>query len=161
LNYNGADSFTYQASDGSLLSNVATVTLTINPVNDAPVAADDAYSVNEDNTLTLPGPGVLGNDTDVDAHPLTAARVSGPSHGLLTLHPDGSFTYAPDADYNGADSFTYRAFDGGLSSNLATVTLTINPVNDAPVGRDDLFALDEDTSLTVPAAGVLSNDSDV
>src|SRR5262249_372551 len=79
-NYNGPDSFTYKANDGSADSNVATVSLTVNPVNDAPVANNDAYSTNEDTALSVAAPGVLANDTDVDSPALTATLVTGPSH---------------------------------------------------------------------------------
>jgi CSLREA domain-containing protein len=160
-NYNGADSFTYKANDGQLDSNVATVKITINPVNDAPVAANDSYTTDEDTALTVNTPGVLGNDTDVDGDPLTAVLVAGPAHGSLALNSDGSFKYTPAANYNGADSFTYKANDGQLDSNVATVKITINPVNDAPVAADDSYSTDEDTMLTVNAPGVLGNDTDV
>jgi VCBS repeat-containing protein/predicted outer membrane repeat protein len=130
-NYNGADSFAYKANDGQLDSNVATVKITINPVNDAPVAANDSYTTDEDTMLTVNTPGVLGNDTDVDGDPLTAVLVAGPAHGTLALNSDGSFKYTPAANYNGSDSFTYKANDGQLDSNVATVKITINPVNDA------------------------------
>ncbi|MCK5328508.1 MAG: tandem-95 repeat protein, partial [Candidatus Latescibacteria bacterium] len=100
--------------------------------NAPPVAADDAYSVDEDIPLDVGAPGVLGNDSDVGRDPLTAEWVSGPSNGVLALNADGSFTYTPDADFHGMDSFTYRVSDGELNSNEATVTITVNPVNDAP-----------------------------
>jgi VCBS repeat-containing protein len=128
--YNGADSFTYKASDGTLDSNVATVSLTVNRVNHAPVAVDDSYSTNEDTQLN--GSSVLANDTDVDADSLTAVLVSGPAHGTLSLNSDGTFTYSPAADFSGSDSFTYKANDGQLDSNVATATITVNAVNDAP-----------------------------
>jgi VCBS repeat-containing protein len=98
----------------------------------APTAVDDAYATDEDAPLSVAAPGVLGNDTDPDGDTLAAALVSGPSHGTLTLNPDGSFTYTPDANYNGPDSFAYRATDGSLDSNTATVSLTVSAVNDAP-----------------------------
>jgi VCBS repeat-containing protein len=158
-NYHGADSFAYKASDGAAESNVATVSLNVTAVDDAPTAADDAYSVAEDQTLAIGASGVLGNDSDVESS-LTAALVSGPAHGTLALNADGSFTYTPHANYNGSDSFTYKANDGGLDSNVATVTLTISAVADAPTAGDDTFALDEDNSLTVAADGVLGNDGD-
>src|SRR5204862_307510 len=97
------------------------------------------FSTNEDTPLTVIAPGVLANDTDVENSPLTAVLVSGPSQGALTLSSDGSFTYTPNADYNGADSFTYMANDGQANSNVATVSLTVNAVNDAPVAQDDAF----------------------
>src|SRR5207244_1618813 len=130
-NYNGPDSFSYTASDGPLTSNTATVSITVTPVNDAPVAVNDAYSTNEDTALTVPAPGVLGNDTDTENNALTAIKVSNPAHGTVTLNADGSFTYTPNANYNGPDSFTYKANDGTADSNVATVNLTVNPVNDA------------------------------
>src|SRR5205807_685692 len=85
----------------------------------------------------------------------------GPSHGSLTLNANGSFVYTPAANYNGGDSFSYKANDGTADSNIATVTLTINAVNDAPVAVDDAYRTDEDTTLTIAAPGVLANDSDV
>jgi uncharacterized delta-60 repeat protein len=160
-NFNGSDSFTFQVSDGALSSAAATVTITISPVNDAPVAGNDSYAVNEDSTLAIGGSGVLANDSDVDGDTLRAVLVSGPSHGTLTLNANGSFTYTPNANYNGPDGFTYKASDGSLQSETATVTITVNSVNDAPVAAADSYALDEDTTLTVSAAGVLANDSDV
>ncbi|MBE2260535.1 MAG: tandem-95 repeat protein, partial [Rhodobacteraceae bacterium] len=131
--YFGSDSFTYRANDGQLDSNLALVTLTITPVNDAPVAIDDAYTLNEDTPLNVLAAGVLSNDSDIDSPTLTAVVVDQPQHGTLILAPDGGFLYTPDPDYFGSDSFTYRANDGQLDSNLALVTLTITPVDDAPV----------------------------
>jgi hypothetical protein len=159
-NFNGTDFFTYRASDGALASNVASVTVTVRPVNDAPAAAADAYSTDEDTPLTVAAPGVLGNDTDVDGDPLTALLVTGPARGTLALNSNGSFTYSPALNFNGTDTFTYRASDGSLSSGVATVFLTVRPVNDAPVAPDDAYSTDEDTPVTVPAPGVLGNDSD-
>ena len=158
--YAGGDSFSYRASDGTLTSNVATVTLTVTAVNDAPTAAGDAYSTAEDTVLTVAGPGVLGNDADPDGDPLTAVLVTGPSHGSLTLNANGSFSYTPAADYAGGDSFSYRASDGTLTSNVATVTLTVTAVNDAPTAAGDAYSTAEDTVLTVAGPGVLGNDAD-
>jgi VCBS repeat-containing protein len=131
-NSNDTVTFTYRASDGSALSNPATVTISVTTVNDAPTAADDAYSTAEDTARTVAAPGVLGNDSDPDGDPLSAVLGSGPSHGSLALNANGSFTYTPATDFNGSDSFTYRASDGTLTSGLATVTITVNAVNDAP-----------------------------
>src|SRR5205814_1448553 len=109
-NYNGADSFTYRASDGPATSNVATVALTITPVNDAPVAQDDAYQSAEDTPLTIGAPGgVVANDTDADGDALTALLVTGPQHGVLALNPDGAFSYTPAAEDHGPVGYTYRA----------------------------------------------------
>src|SRR6185436_7137597 len=91
--------------------------------------------------LDRPAPGVLGNDTDPEGQPLTAVFVAGPAHGSLTLNSDGSFVYAPAVGYFGPDSFTYRASDGQLQSNLATVAITVQPpANLPPVSGDDGYA---------------------
>src|SRR5262249_48608969 len=127
-NYNGADSFTFKANDGALDSNVATVAITVTAVNDAPVAANDSYTTPEDTALPEPAPGVLGNDTDIDSMPLTAVVVAGPAAGGLMLNAAGSLTYTPAANYNGPDSFTYKANDGTLDSNVATVAITVTAV---------------------------------
>ncbi|TET12955.1 MAG: tandem-95 repeat protein, partial [Dehalococcoidia bacterium] len=148
---------TYHANDGTDDSNTATVTITINPTNDAPVAVDDAYSVDEDDTLNEAAPGVLGNDTDVDGDTLTAVLDTGVSDGTLTLNADGSFTYDPDADFHGSDSFTYHANDGTDDSNTATVTIIVTPMNDAPVAADDSATTNENTPVNID---VLFNDSD-
>ena len=161
-NYNGADSFTYRASDGTAQSDVATVSLTVSAVNDAPVGVADSYATSEDAPLTVAVPGVLANDTDAEADSLVAALVAGPAHGTLTLNPDGSFSYTPSANYNGADSFTYRASDGTAQSDVTTVALTVSAVNDAPVGVADSYATSEDVALIVGAVdGVLANDADI
>src|SRR5690606_29372129 len=105
-------------------------------------------------------PGVLANDTDADGDALTAVLVTGPTNGSLTLNEDGSFTYTPNEDFHGTDSFTYQASDGGQVSAEATVVITVNPVDDEPVAADDAYATDEDTALTIDAPGVLANDTD-
>ncbi|MDO0972854.1 Ig-like domain-containing protein [Mycolicibacterium frederiksbergense] len=153
-NYTGTDSFTYTATDGVGTSSVARVSITVTPVNDAPVAVNDTFTANEDSVLTG---SVLSNDTDIDGNTLTATTVIGPSHGTLVLNTDGSFSYTPDADYSGADSFAYIAGDGTATSSVATVSITISPVNDAPVAGDDIFSINEDgesPSLSPPVSRV-------
>jgi len=113
-------------------STSPTLAQNVQAVNHPPVAANDAYAVNEDTPLTVPAPGVLGNDSDPDGKPITAVKVGDPAHGTVTLNADGSFTYTPAANYNGPDAFTYHASDGTLTSATATVSITVNPVNDPP-----------------------------
>lgn len=96
----------------------------------APVAADDAYTVDAGKTLTVAAPGVLANDSDPDGDAITAALETGPAHGTLALGQDGSFTYTPTSGYSGTDVFTYAATDGQLSST-ATVSITVNAPPDA------------------------------
>jgi VCBS repeat-containing protein len=154
--YHGPDAFTYIASDGSLGSGVAAVTLTVHPVNDTPLAAADVYATTEDTPLTVPGPGVLANDSDPDGDALAAELVTGPAHGTLALSPDGGFTYTPDPEFAGTDGFTYRVSDGALASHTS-VTLTVWPVNDgAPRADDDEATTQVDTALTLH---VLHNDT--
>jgi VCBS repeat-containing protein len=98
----------------------------VNAVNDQPVAANDGYVTSQSTVLNVAAPGVLANDGDVDSSTLTAVLVTGPSHGILTLNANGSFTYTPAATYFGPDSFTYKTSDGLASSNVATVTITVN-----------------------------------
>jgi Ca2+-binding RTX toxin-like protein len=140
---------------------MAQVTITVTEVNDAPVAVDDAFTTIEDTPLTVTAPGVLDNDTDPDGDALTALLVASPANGTLTLNADGSFTYTPEADFIGADNFTYRANDGTTDSGVAVVILTVSPANRAPVAVDDAFTTPQDTPLTVAAPGVLANDTDV
>jgi len=160
-NYYGSDSFTYKAYDGAVVSNTATVYITITSVNDPPVANDDYYSVNEDTTLTVSAPGVLENDTDVENNALTATLISDVSHGTLSFNSNGGFQYTPDTNYYGTDTFTYQAYDGHSYSNTATVTITITGTNDPPIANDDYYTTDEDTTLIVLEPGILENDTDL
>ena len=159
-NFSGTDSFTYKASGGGTDSNVVTATITVTPVNDVAVATADSYSTGEDTPLVVGAAGVLANDTDPDGA-LTAVKVSDPAHGAVTLGSDGSFTYTPTANFAGSDSFTYKANDGTADSNVATVTITVNAVNDAPVAVDDTYTTTQAVPLVVIAPGLLSNDTDV
>src|SRR5881394_719202 len=97
----------------------------------------------------------------MDGDALNAVLVSQPTHGNLTLNSNGSFSYIPAANYNGPDSFTYKANDGQADSGIATVSITITGVNDAPVALNDSYTTAEDTTLNVAAAGVLANDTEM
>ncbi|MEY4731396.1 MAG: hypothetical protein RL681_342, partial [Candidatus Parcubacteria bacterium] len=103
---------------------------TVTVTNNAPVAVDDSATTNEDTNATG---NVLTNDTDVEGDTLHAVKVTDPTNGSVTLQSDGSFTYTPAENYNGSDSFTYKANDGHSDSNIATVNITVNAINDAPV----------------------------
>jgi len=161
--YHGTDSFTYKAKDPSgAYSGVVTVTITVTAVNDAPGAVSDTGAVAEDGQLVKnAASGVLANDTDVDDDALIAVKVADPAHGTVTLNADGSYEYAPEADFNGTDSFTYKAKDpGGAYSGVVTVTITVTAVNDAPGAVADTGTTSEDVALNA-APGVLANDTDV
>jgi YVTN family beta-propeller protein len=152
-NYHGPDSFTFKANDGVTDSNAATVAVTVTPVNDAPAAAADNYATDEDLPLTVAGPGVLANDAELDHSPVTAIKLTNPVNGTLTFATNGSFTYKPAKDFNGADSFTYKASDGLLQSEVITVTVTVAPVNDIPVVSNKAFSLREDGSKAMTLTG--------
>ena len=156
-NYVGLDTFTYRATDGSATSSVATVTINVLPTNSAPTAVNNSYTTAEDTTLTIPAAGILTNDIDPDGDTLSALLVTDVAHGTLSLNPNGGFTYTPFTNYNGSDSFTYRAYDGLANSSVATVTINITPVNDPPVAINDITNTVENVSVTV---NVLVNDSD-
>ncbi|MGD2112269.1 MAG: cytochrome D1 domain-containing protein [Gammaproteobacteria bacterium] len=116
--------------EGSSASCSTTVTVTAGGgSNTPPVANNDSYTMDKDTVLSVPAPGVLGNDTDADGDPLSAVLASGGdvSSGSLTLNPDGSFDYTPNAGFIGQDSFSYLADDGtDPSASAATVTITVN-----------------------------------
>ena len=139
-NFSGSDSFTYVVGDGNASSNAVTVTITVNPVNDTPAGLPERYNIDEDVPLNVAAPGVLANDTDVESgQSLQAILETGPAHGTLVLSADGSFQYVPAIDYNGTDSFTYRASDGAAMSAPVTVTISIRPVDDLITVKVDII----------------------
>jgi VCBS repeat-containing protein len=140
-NYNGPDSFTFKANDGFADSNTATENLTVNAVNDAPVAANGSSSGNENAVIT----GTLAA-TDIDSASLTFARVAQAAHGTVTVNANGSFSYTPNANYSGPDSFTFKANDGSLDSNTATENLTIK-LNHAPVAANGSAGGNENSAI--------------
>ena len=144
-NFNGSDSFTYKVNDGTADSGIQTISITVNPVNDAPVALDGSITTNEDAAITG---SVSFSDIDVPADALVASVVDQPAHGSLVFNADGSYTYTPDANFNGSDSFTYKVNDGTADSGIQTITITVNPVNDAPVAQDGSITTNEDAAIT-------------
>jgi VCBS repeat-containing protein len=156
------DTFTYRVSDGVGLSNEGTVTVTVDGRNDAPIPETDSYTVNEDTRLTVPAAiGVLVNDTDPEGSPLSASLATNPANGTAVLNSSGFFTYQPNPDFNGSDSFTYTLTDGSATAR-GTVTINVQAVNDAPIAVADSYDVAEGDTLTVSAAnGLLANDVDV
>jgi VCBS repeat-containing protein len=139
LNYNGPDSFSYIVSDG-MITVEKTVTITVTPENDAPVAFSDSVTMPEDTAINI---AVLANDIDVDGDALTITAIDGVAitvggsvaitGGSVTLNADGTLTFTPVADYNGAPTFTYGISDGHGGSATGSVALNVTPVNDTPV----------------------------
>jgi hypothetical protein len=158
--FHGTATFRYVASDGTEQSAPVAVSIAVNAVNDAPVAADDGYAVHAGQALTVDAPGLLANDFDVDgdALSLTRAAFNFPANGTLAVTEDGSFTYTPNAGFAGVDTFSYRATDGTELSNLATVTISV--LNEAPVAVDDSYSMVAGEVLTIEAPGFLANDTD-
>ena len=152
-NFNGTDTITYHISDGHGGTAIASVVVTVTPVNDPPAGSDGAVTVAEDTVAT----GTLPVATDVDGDPLTYDIGSQASNGTVTVNPDGSYSYRPNPDFTGTDSFTYTVSDGTVTVTY-TMTVTVTPVNDPPVARDDVAATREDTPVVI---NVLGNDSDV
>jgi len=162
-NYNGSDSFTYKVNDGSLDSNVSTVTINVNAVNDAPTSDDVSVSMDEDNSVEIT---LVGGDVDGDA--LTYSLVTESSNGTVSLTEnkvtytpkngtvsltENKVTYTPNSNYNGVDTFTYKTNDGELDSNPATVTINVNAVNDTPISFDINASTDEDNSVEITLVG--------
>ncbi|CAH1594373.1 tandem-95 repeat protein [Vibrio owensii] len=151
--FNGEATITYVVTDGEL-TDEATVSVTVNPVNDAPVANNDSTATDEDTPVTI---DVLLNDTDVDGDTLTIVNASVPAEQGTVEIVDGKLVFTPAEGFNGEATITYVVTDGELTDE-ATVSVTVNPVNDAPVANDDSTTTDEDTPVTID---VLPNDSDV
>ena len=151
-NFNGSDSFTYTVSDGEL-SDTGTVNITVDAVNDAPVATDDSGDTLEDQAVTI---NVLNDDTDLDGDTLSVSAVSDGSNGTVSINGDGTVEYTPDAGFSGTDSFTYTVSDGELTDE-GNVTVSVGAVNKSPVATVDSFVGDEDAAIT---GNVLGNDTD-
>ncbi|WP_162844817.1 tandem-95 repeat protein, partial [Pelolinea submarina] len=152
----GVYSFSVQVCDDGVvpLCDAQEITVTVTIVNAEPVAVDDSYETAEDTQLNISASeGVLGNDSDADENELTAIKVSDPENGDLTLNGDGSFTYMPDGNFSGSDSFTYKANDGIEDSEIATVSITVTAVNDVPVADAQEVATDEDIAVAITLTG--------
>jgi len=128
--------------------------------NEPPTATENAFATDEDLPLHASIPGVLIGDVDPDGDVLTARLIRGPLHATLTLQTDGSFVYVPEEDFFGQDTFTYVANDGWIDSAPATITINVQPTDDAPTAVDDIYHITEDRVLHEPMPGVLQNDGD-
>ncbi|MEZ4711093.1 MAG: Ig-like domain-containing protein [Caldilineaceae bacterium] len=156
--YNGPDAFTFKVNDGLVDSNVATINITVNPVNDPPVALDDTATTDEDTPVTV---NVQANDSagpDNENQALTTTAVTTPAHGAAAINTDGSILYTPSTDYNGPDGFAYTVCDSDGACTSASVTILVAMVNDPPVANDDNVTTPEDTPVAI---NVAANDSDV
>lgn len=158
-NFHGLDTFTYRANDGQTSaggdSNPATVQITVNPINDPPVARDDTATTPEDKVVLI---DVLNNDTDVEGDALSVSITQAPMNGVAEVRQDKQVLYTPQRDFHGADVFSYTLSDGNGGAATATVTVIVMPVNDAPVAVDDNATTTTGTPITV---NVLANDRDV
>ena len=165
-NFTGSDSFTYTIGDGRGGSATASVSVTVAAApsgNQPPVSVSDAIVVAEGAVATVLASGatsVLANDTDPDGNPLVAVLVTGPANGALTLSGNGTFTYIHNGSETVSDSFAYRASDGLALGNIVTVSITVTPVNDAPVAVADQWMVATDIPRSIGFATLLANDTD-
>ena len=152
-NFNGEDTISYVISDGNGGTSTATVRVTVNPVNDVPVAGNDTATTNEDTPVTI---GVLGNDSDLDGDTLTVTTATSPN-GTVVVNADGTLTFTPAPNFNGPTTITYMISDGNGGTATATVNVTVDSINDAPLANPSTATTNEDTPVVVP---VLANDTD-
>ncbi|MBV7409941.1 Ig-like domain-containing protein [Maritimibacter sp. DP1N21-5] len=152
--FNGQDSFSYTVTDGNGGTDTATVTVDVCPKNDAPDAVDDVTSTDPGVPVTL---NLLANDTDIDGDPLEVLKATGPANGTISGNADGTFTYTPNAGFEGTDSFTYTITDGHGGQDTATVLISVGDGNLPPDAVEDTASTTEGTPVTVD---VLANDSD-
>ncbi len=150
---------TYTISDGQGGTSTATATVTVEGSNDGPVASDDSLSGTEDGTITFTAADLLGNDSDVDGDTLSISAFEQPEHGTIVDNEDGTFTFTPDENWNGETNFTYTVSDGAGGTDTATVSITVDGVNDGPVANDDTASATEDGGAVT--INVLGNDTDL
>jgi Ca2+-binding RTX toxin-like protein len=157
-------SFTFQVQDSGGTANGGqdidpspnTVTIDVSSVNDPPSAGNDAFSTDEDTALSG---SVLGNDSDLEG-PLSVSLASGPANGSLAFNVDGTFTYTPAADFNGADGFSYIVTDSDGAIASATVIIDVIPVNDPPIVGNEIWAVSTASALALDTSTLLANDAD-
>jgi hypothetical protein len=151
--FGGLDAFSYTAGDGHGGTDSGTVTISVAPAGDAPAINPDTALVPEDGTIDIV---VLANDVSDD--PLAVQSVGNAAHGTVALQADGTIRYAPVPDYHGPDSFTYVATDLSGTSSSALVSITVSPVNDAPIASPDGLRSDGGAAAELD---LLANDTDV
>jgi hypothetical protein len=153
-NVNGTDTITYTVDDGDGGFSVGTVTVSITPVNDLPIARNDTAVTLANASVTI---GALANDTDVDADTLTVTARTNGSLGTVVINADATLTYTPNVNVSGSDTFTYTISDGRGGTAVGIVTVTITPENGAPIARADSAVTNEDVRVTF---SLLTNDTD-
>lgn len=151
-NQSGNYTFTYQVCDSQNACASATVTITIQPVNDAPTAVADVFTTTEDNVLS----GTVANDTDIDSPSLTYSYLSGLANGSIEMNSDGSFMYYPNENWSGVENATYAVCDNQNACSVGTFQITVNYVNDAPNVVNESFTTQEDNAVS----GNLSSNDD-
>ena len=125
VNFKGTDSFAYTVTDGNGATDIATADITVTSMNDAPVATEDSFATDEDTPLVIDAASLLANDTDVDFDTLSIESFTQPAHGNVVDNGDDTFTYTPNADFNGADSFIYTVSDGNGATSTTAVTVDV------------------------------------
>ncbi|MBH0003187.1 Ig-like domain-containing protein [Pseudoalteromonas sp. SWYJZ12] len=164
-NMQGEDSFQYRVVDAQGAQAIANVTIVSSNTNVAPVTKNDSYSLSEDETLVVTAAnGLLSNDTDPnnDSFSVDETFIVAPTHGQLLLAIDGSFSYVPDANFNGVDQFQYQAIDSLGATSTATVTLVINSEPDNPVAQNDAYQFSKNKLFEVTVQnGLLINDFNI
>ena len=162
-NFNGHDTLIYRICDNGTpaLCDTSLVVITINPVNDPPIANRNDDITNEDTPVTV---AILGNDSDTDASidPSSVVLTENPKHGTVVVNANGSLTYIPNPNFSGKDTLVYRVCDNGsplpVQCDTALVVITVNPINDPPIAN---WNADETAKNKAKTVSVLTNDSDI
>ena len=153
-NFNGTDTFTYTISDGNGGQITKSITVSVNPINDAPVAITNSATVNEDAAVTI---NVLEDATDIDGDSLTIAKITQGNNGVVQIS-NNQIIYIPNQNFNGTDTFTYIISDGNGGQVTKSITVSVNPINDIPVAITNSATVNEDATVTID---VLANATDL
>ena len=153
-NFNGTDTFTYTITDGNGGQITKSITVSVNPINDTPVAITNSATINEDSTVTI---NVLDNATDIDGDSLTIAAITQASNGVVQIS-NNQIKYTPNQNFNGTDTFTYTISDGNGGQITKSITVSVNPINDTPVAITSSATVNEDAAVTID---VLNNATDI